>query len=340
MKHLLFPFILSSAVSFVVSSAALPAAEEELVKSKTVSSSDRVTVKTGNTDRLQFLHGGPGKELFKPYISILTTPEGRNILRDAPADHIHHHGLMFAVKIDGVNFWEERPGNKAGKEILDLPSFVTRSDIKFTPVGKEGKTELSRWRETMGGHLDWCNPAGEKLASEDRHIVFLLGGKNAVPDAVLVDWTSAFSPAPGRQSVKIGGNDYHGLGMRFHESMDKNGTFFSDNEKNPAEHLRGTENLTVCNWMAYTANLDDKPVTVAVFDCPVNVRKMRAFTMQDGKTVFAYLSATVNLHREPVTATHDKPVVFRYGVCLWEGRRTAEEVEKAYQQWLQYAAHP
>ena len=47
------------------------------------------------------------KPLFKPYIKTLCTPKGVNVLLDSPEDHIHHHGLMFAVNADGVNFWEE-----------------------------------------------------------------------------------------------------------------------------------------------------------------------------------------------------------------------------------------
>ncbi|GAH87670.1 unnamed protein product, partial [marine sediment metagenome] len=45
---------------------------------------------------------------FKPCVQQLFSPRGVNVLRDAPADHQHHHALMFAVSVDGVNFWEEQ----------------------------------------------------------------------------------------------------------------------------------------------------------------------------------------------------------------------------------------
>ena len=48
---------------------------------------------------------------FKPYLQELRTPSGINILRDSPFDHKHHHSLMFAVAVDGVNFWEEKDGS-------------------------------------------------------------------------------------------------------------------------------------------------------------------------------------------------------------------------------------
>ena len=35
---------------------------------------------------------------FKPYVRALYSPAGVNVLQDAPTDHLHHHGLMFAVE--------------------------------------------------------------------------------------------------------------------------------------------------------------------------------------------------------------------------------------------------
>jgi len=49
----------------------------------------------------------------KPYLMEWYTPGGANGLRDAPADHLHHHGLMFAITVEDVNFWEESAGGGA-----------------------------------------------------------------------------------------------------------------------------------------------------------------------------------------------------------------------------------
>ena len=43
----------------------------------------------------------------KPYADQLFSPAGVQVLRDSPLDHKHHHGLMYALAVDGVNFWEE-----------------------------------------------------------------------------------------------------------------------------------------------------------------------------------------------------------------------------------------
>ena len=38
---------------------------------------------------------------FKPYVRELYTLRGENVTRDAPPDHLHHHGLMYAVYVNG-----------------------------------------------------------------------------------------------------------------------------------------------------------------------------------------------------------------------------------------------
>jgi len=40
----------------------------------------------------------------KPYVRELDALSGVNVLRDAPADHLHHHGLMYAIRVNSVNF--------------------------------------------------------------------------------------------------------------------------------------------------------------------------------------------------------------------------------------------
>ena len=44
---------------------------------------------------------------YKPYADLLFSPAGVQVLRDSPMDHKHHHGLMYALSVDNINFWEE-----------------------------------------------------------------------------------------------------------------------------------------------------------------------------------------------------------------------------------------
>ena len=245
---------------------------------------------------------------FKPYIIKLMTPGGVNVLRDVPSDHLHHHGLMFAIKVDGVIFWEEfNPRDYGRQETVS---------ISQTAAGTDGRNE-----QKLESALTWSNGAGQPLVQEKRTIV-----ATQVGDATVLDWTSVFTLPPGKEKVLLGGHEYHGLGMRFLQSMD-NGRYFAAATAEPEKGIHGL--LTPCRWMAYTAEANGKPVTLALFDTKDNPRPMLAFTMGGaGNNEFAYLSATANLHREPITLTKEKPVTFRYRIALWDGEKNAGDVEK------------
>jgi len=241
---------------------------------------------------------------FKPYIAKLTTPGGVNVLRDAPADHSHHHALMFAIIVDGVNFWEEYNPKDFGRQ-------------ETTSIAEAEADVNSRKEKKVESTLTWTSGVGQPLVQEKRTVI-----GTQIDGATVLDWTGVFTPPPGKEKVELRGNEYHGLGMRFLESMDNGGKFFADGAAGQKEGR-----LTPCRWMAYTAKADGKTVTIALFDTKDNPRPMIAFTMGGDGREFAFLSATTNLHREPLILTADKPITFRYKIVLWDGEKTPEEVE-------------
>ncbi len=261
---------------------------------------------------------------YKTYLSQLYTPEGRNVLRDSPADHVHHHSLMFAISADDVNFWEEMGKENAGVQFA--PTFAIHSNVVESDGKRIGEAVIDQ-------NVAWFKPDKSIAIREDRTIrVFI---ENDL-DATLLDWSSKLSVGPNRESVKLSGSHYYGLGMRFDQTMDKNGTFFCDTGSEiPGDNVRGDEKKTTCKWMAYTADLHGKPATVAVFDAPENPRPMSAFTMGQAGQSFAYISATVDLEKEPITLEKGKPLTFEYGVAAWDGKKSVAEVQKLYQTWLE-----
>jgi hypothetical protein len=244
---------------------------------------------------------------FKPYIDELRTPSGKNILRDAPWDHLHHHALMYAVRVGGHNFWEEADPN-AGKQI-------TR---KFQSAGNALETEI-----------DWIVPQSKHLLKETRKISVEPGN-----NVTLLDWQGTLNAVEDTVLGTEGTGHYHGLGMRFDETMDKGGRFFNSTGKNDGATVNGDERLTPCRWMAYTAKLNGQPVTVALFDHPSNPVPMTVFTMGDAGGAFAYMSATVNLHRKPVELKAGQSFVAKYRVAVWDGEVTPEIVEKTYTDFV------
>jgi hypothetical protein len=266
---------------------------------------DAVRVRIGGALVLEYLRGGVP---FKPYVSQLRTPGGVNVLRDHVADHLHHHGLMFAVRAGDVNFWEETPG-----------------------CGTQRSTHVRTLRSGLQDSLAWWGPdAAAPLLQEERRVEVLT---SADQQATLVDWRSTLAlPREASGPVSLTGAHYHGLGMRFVQPMD--GGSFTNAEDDPGTVFRGEERLMQGRWCAYRAAVDGRDVTVAMFDHPGNPRPATWFTMP---RAFGYLAATLRLHEKPLELTAGKPVTLRYGVAVWDGNVNRDRIEKLCRAWLDRA---
>ena len=295
------------AACFLADLTALPAAAQQSKPSalKITSGSTAVTVRAGDRVILEYC---PVAAPLKPYVKQLFTPGGVQILRDSVADHKHHHGLMFAICAGGVNFWEEV--DKCGRESPD--KFLKAAEADQSLAG-------------FAQQLDWLTSDGRQVLKERRDIEVYAG----IP-ATLVTWRTRLEAA-GKKSVNLTGAHYHGLGMRFVQSMDKIGRFFnSDGAEGTVVH--GTERVTPAKWCAYTSRVGDRPVTVAIFDHPRNTRPARFFTMTQP---FSYLAATINVWKEPLELKPGEALDLRYGIALWDGETDRQAVEKLYRKWLQ-----
>ncbi len=251
---------------------------------------------------------------FKPYIQQLYTPGGVQVIRDSVPDHKHHHGLMFAVAAEGVNFWEEVAG--CGRQ-------TTGPRLETTPF------DTAKSRATFSSDVLWTKPNGEVALSELR-VIDVFASPAIKP--TLLTWRTRLEAPPGKSAVKLSGAHYYGLGMRLVQSMDKIGRFFnSDHAQGVAV---GESQVTPARWCAYSARADGKPVTVALFAHPRNPRPTHFFSMS---APFAYLGATLNLWKEPLELKAGAPLDLRYGVAVWDGDTPESEVEKMCHTWIKLA---
>ena len=245
---------------------------------------------------------------FKPYVAQLYTPGGVAVLRDSPSDHLHHHALMFAVSVEGVSFWEERPA-----------------------CGRQVPREFKQERDRLAQALDWTTPEGKVVLREERTLKIHAEMARTV---TLLTWRSRLQVPSDREKVALTGSHYYGLGARFVTAMDQDGVFVNSAGA-AGEVVRGTERLTNAAWCAYTAAVDGKPVTFALFDHPANLRHpSRMFTMT---VKFAYLAATLNLWKEPYTLEAARPLDLRYGVALWDGKVEPAAITALYLRWKKLA---
>jgi hypothetical protein len=252
---------------------------------------------------------------FKPYVQELYSRDGFNLLLDAPSDHLHHHALMYAVAAEGVNFWEET--QTSGKQL--------HRGFTATSVTETDTMTCASFVEA----LDWVRPPDDvTLLHETRTIAAY-----REPDlpGTLITWVTALTPAEGLPSVTLSGSHYFGLGFRFPRSMDAIGTF-RNSVGDLGRVINGEERNGRAAWSCYSAEVDGKSRTVAMFDDPSNARHPATwFTMPVG---FAYMSATLDLKTEPLVIEAGNTLTLRYGVAIWDAEPSDEDIEALYQRWL------
>jgi hypothetical protein len=277
---------------------------------------DNATISVLDGDRL-VMHYRYVQSPFKPYVDQLFSPDGVQVLRNSPADHIHHHGLMYAILVDDVIFWEE-DSQERGKE--------TNKGVGEVKVTNQDGVQRAGFVQD----IDWMGPHSPKPLIVERRAIDVLG----TPDlgATLVDWRCNLQTPPGKESATLTGHPYYGLGMRFVQSMDHVCRFFYADGKPGVQFRAPGEWLTASKWCAITGKADGKPVTVALFDSPTNIcHPGKKYSLRDP---FAYLSTTMNGWTEPIILKSGKPLDLRFGVALWDGEVDQTTVEKVYQRWL------
>jgi hypothetical protein len=293
-----------------LSAASSPLPAEDVA----VASGPRLTViQAGNRPVLSYQHEANPSKI---YVAQWYTPGGVQVLRDSPHDHVHHRALMYAVGIDGVDFWAEVPPETYGSQ----RSLALRV---ATTAASPGLTSA-----TIEQTVCWQAPGGTELAREQR---ILVAHPDRLPKASLLTWKCTLAPAEGQKSIELWGRHYFGLGMRFVPEMDT-GSQFVLPQGATGTAVRGSERLTRAPWCALHGSVAGKAVTVAMFDAPANTRHPATwFTMH---TPFAYLAATLNLHEQTLLVTADKPLQLRYGLALWDGTVPEPQIAAAYQTWL------
>jgi len=307
--------IFLSAMMFLVPGTSLAEDEKSLPSNpqmQLVLGKDYLSIGSGNKPILRYHYRQVPN---KPYVAELFTPEGINILQDSPPDHSHHHGLMYALTIDGINFWEEKNKETSGIEKHQefVNSFLDENESRSTA----GFTE----------RLDWSHPQTQNaLITENRTIQV-----NCLKEeeATQITWTSRLTTAPGVETATLTGTVYHGLGIRFLKAMDKKGTFFCGA---PGQIHHGDERLKEANWSAFTAAADGKAITVAMFNHPANPVQPAIWFAIDQR--YNYLSATLGLYEKPIVLTPKDALTVCYGIMVWDGNIGSEAVEKACHAWI------
>lgn len=259
---------------------------------------------------------------FKPYVRELRSLEGVQVLRDAPADHLHHHGLMYAVRINGVNFWEEtgQPGHQLHR------SFLAES-IGTNPHGlpEATFTELIHWVPDVA-QLP-TNTESAALLIERRTLTLTVDEPR---HEVTLRWQAAFAVGPRTNQITIHGSEYNGLGLRLPADWDRvaqhrnsEGTPFPGNGKPSAMRAR---------WSCVSLPDAHHSPQVSLFARPTHpTSALGIFAMTEP---FTYLAATQLLDQTPIRYKTGDTFTLDYLLRVSSTPLGAAELEKNYESWI------
>jgi hypothetical protein len=271
------------------------------------------------SNRLMVYSFDPTK--FKPYVKELRTLKGQNLLRDAPHDHLHHHALMYGIRVNGVNFWEEIAGSGVEKPVRSpVPSLSTSADGQ--PQARI--TQLLHWVRPEDAFLPDTTPTA--LLIERRTLVLTVDAKEG---EVALEWSSQFEVGHKTNAITLTGANYHGLGVRFRQDLDSIAVHSISGRFVDLSNNR--QDLSPAGWGAVSFDVPGQAATFTMVGHPANVRGDAVFFSM--KTPFAYLSATQALDKDPLVYRAGDTFTLRYLVLLYPDIRAADFLERRAQRW-------
>jgi len=257
---------------------------------------------------------------FKPYLKELRTLKGYNLLRDAPFDHLHHHALMYGIRVNGVNFWEETPGCGFQKPVETTPWVQSRNAVGLPQFTLR---QTVHWLAPDDAALPDTSQAA--LLVEHRTLILTV---NAVQQEVALQWKAAFEVGSKTNQVTLTGANYHGLGMRFLQELDP---LVKHLNAGGAPELNGRQDVSRHPWGSVSFDQPLYPTTLVLLGHPSNARgNAWFFTM---RAPFAYLSATQHLDQEPLIYRRGEKFELNYLVALYSELKSPEVITQCAQQW-------
>jgi hypothetical protein len=248
---------------------------------------------------------------FKPYVKELRTLAGHNVLLDSPPDHPHHHGLMYAVRLNDINFWEEQMPCGRQQHLRFLHQKADGLTAQFTEI------------------LNWIAPTGVFTASqqtllvEERKLLLTIRPES---NEVALRWTSNFTV--GREKVRLQGTAYNGLGMRFPQAW--NGKAIHFNSASLPHSQEHKWDVTTADWSAVTYQGMESTNTIAFLSSFKNRGDSKFFSMNNP---FTYLAATQGLDIVPLEYGPAEKFNLEYLLLAYSVAQDAKQLDHQYTQW-------
>jgi hypothetical protein len=318
----------ASALGLVLSLAVAPAATAAALRLDTTEEATAWSLFYG--DQKVFVYSfAPQK--FKPYVKELSPLGGENILRDAPFDHLHHHALMYGIRVNGINFWEEVSGNGVQK-------VIRTSRPVCSEAGPDGQAQakfeqLLHWAAPQDAFLP--DTSRTALLVEHRALVLTV---TPAQREVALEWKSSFEVGGKTNTVTLAGANYHGLGMRFRQDYDKLAVHRLGGAPDAplgagVDLANSRQDVSKAPWAAVSFDAPGNPATIALAGHPDNARGDAAYFSM--LTAFPYLSATQGLDKEPLVYHAGERFELSYLVLVYPEAKPSETLRRRVEAWRQ-----
>ena len=314
--------ILTLAVTLCVSLSLFTSATDaaEVAKPTLKKLDDRVRAEVDGELFGEFIFKGLAKPIVYPIHAPGQVPMTRNYpmkkgVKGEASDHPHHRSLWFTHGVvNGVDFWHE--GSRYGKvEHVEL-------------VSVDDKAE----RPSITTKNKWIDPKGKVHCTDTTTVAF-----GTLPGARTIDWTTTIHATNG--DVTFGDTKEGIMGLRTHPQLrlDKGGK--AVNSKGATDRgLWGKH----ANWVHYYGKVGGKPVGVAIFDHPQNLRSPTTWHARHYGLVAANPFGLRHFQKKPAGAGNytikaGEELTFRYRFVFHEGSPDEAQIADLYKAYAKSA---
>jgi hypothetical protein len=281
-----------------------------------------------DTNKIDILIGGNlfttyryGSELTKPILYPVNSPSGILLTRHFPFeivpgesnDHPHHMGIFFAYdKVNDTGFWNNR---------------ISPPQIKHIKITKMENGQLSTISH-------WDSNTGKTLLEEKRDMVF-----SAVPNQYVLDFNITLTAQD--EKIVFGDTKEGMFAIRVADWMSE--------EKGTGKYLSSDGNVGEPNiwgkkadWARLEATKDGKKIGIAIFNHPASAcyptywhtRGYGLFSADPlGQLDFLKGRNVENPKPLNFTLQPGKSALFKFRMIIYEGPKSAENLEKEFQKF-------
>lgn len=258
---------------------------------------------------------------FKPYVRELFSLSGTNLLLDGPLDHPHHHGLMFALHANGVNFWEENE-HSGRQHHVGWAAQTTGRDRQGHPWSEF--TEVIRWLPPGTG-----NDSERRTLLLERRTLRLT--VDEARNEVALQWSSDLEIGAATNHIQLHGTDYNGLGMRLPAHWNR--VAVHQNSERKPYPTAGRRDVVSARWASVSLPQTNPSPLVILCARPTKHATNAAFFSMTQP--FTYLAATLGLDRHPQSIRAGTRLRLDYLLLVCTTAPAPAEISQRHRLWAE-----